>query len=133
TIHADNQYIKNGKSGGIACVVGDKVVKELKKILYLIKKYNVVLGTGHLSPHDIFIVVEEAKKIGIDKIVITHPEFWVVGMSLEEQIRITKDYDVYLERCYAQPLLEGGFKKNLEDNYIAIKEVGHKNILISTD
>lgn len=46
--------------------------------------------------------------MGLEKIVVTHPEWWIVGMTLEDQIRITKDYNVYLERCFAQPM--GGGK-----------------------
>ena len=56
-----------------------------------------------------------------------------MGMSLEEQIRIVKDYDVYLERCYAQPMGGGVYRSNLEDNLRVVEEVGYRNVLISTD
>lgn len=133
TTHAVNQLAKDGKTGGVECTRDGKVVEPLKEIFKMIKDYDVVLGTAHLAPSEIFIVVEEAKRMGIDKIVITHPEFHIVGMSLKDQIRITKEYDVYLERCYAQPMGGGVYKSNLEDNLLAVKEVGYKNILISTD
>ena len=71
--------------------------------------------------------------MGIDKIVITHPEFWVVGMSHEDQIKIVKEYDVYLERCFAQPMGGGVYKSNLEDNYQIIKKVGCNNVIVDTD
>ena len=53
-------------------------------------------------PEEAFVVVEAAKDAGVKKIVITHPEWWVVDMSIDDQIRLVKDYDVILERCYAQ-------------------------------
>lgn len=133
TTHAVNQLAKEGKTGGVECTRDGKIVEPLKEILKMIKDYDVVLGTAHLAPAEIFVVVEAAKGMGIDKIVVTHPEFHIVGMSLEDQIRITKEYDIYLERCYAQPLGGGNYKSNLEDNLRVIKEVGYKNILISTD
>lgn len=134
TTHAANQFRKNGKTGGIECLDSDgKIVKPLEKIFNLIKEYNAVLGTGHLAPDEIFKVVAQAKEIGINKIVITHPEFWVVGMSHEDQVKIVKEYDVILERCYAQPMGGGVYKSNLKDNLEVIKKVGYKNVMVNTD
>lgn len=133
TAHAENQLAKDGKTGGVQCVQNGKIVEPLKEIFRMIKDYDVTLGTAHLAPAEVFVVVEAAKNMGIDKIVVTHPEFHIVGMSLEDQVRIAKDYDVHLERCYAQPLGGGVYKSNLADNLLTIKEVGYKNILISTD
>ena len=79
-----------------------KVVPELVDVFKLIRDYDVVLGTAHVSPEEAFVVVEAAKDAGVKKIVITHPEWWVVDMSIDDQIRLVKDYDVILERCYAQ-------------------------------
>jgi hypothetical protein len=133
TTHATNHLAKNGKKGGIECVRDGKIVEPLKSIIKLIKDYDAVLGTGHLSPAEIFVVVEQAKAMGLDKIVVTHPEFHIVGMSHEDQAKIVKDYNVFLERCYAQPIGGGVYKSNLADNLEIIREVGYQNVLISTD
>ena len=134
TTHAANQLSKNGKSGGIQCLDNNgKIVEPLKEIFRMVKEYDAVLGTGHLSPEEIFAVVDQAKELGLNKIVVTHPEFWVVGMSHEDQVRIVKDYDVILERCFAQPMGGGVYKSNLEDNLEIIKKVGYKNVMVNTD
>lgn len=133
TTHADNQLKKLGKSGGIVCVENDEPVEKLKEILELVKKYDVTLATGHLSAEDIFVVVRYAKNMGINKIVINHPEFWVVGLSTQQQAALVREYNVYLERCYAQPMGGGKYKSNLEDNYNLVKELGPDNIIINTD
>jgi hypothetical protein len=133
TIHAANQLKKNGKTGGIQCLDNGKVVESLKDIFRMIKEYDAVLGTGHLSPEEIFPIVDQAKNMGLNKIVVTHPEFWVVGMSHEDQARLVKDYNVYLERCYAQNMGGGVYKSNLEDNLKIITEVGYKNVIVDTD
>ena len=67
-----------------------KVVPELDEVLRIVKEYDAILATGHLSPEEIFVVVDHAKNMGINKIVINHPEFWVVGMTHEQQIQIVK-------------------------------------------
>ncbi len=110
-----------------------KIVPELKDIFQLVKDYDAVLGTAHVSPEDAFIVTEAARDAGVKKLVITHPEWWVVDMSIEDQIRIVKDYDVVLECCFAQNMGGGKYKSNLPENVEVIREVGYKNVLISTD
>ena len=110
-----------------------KPVSELKDVFQLVKDFDVVLGTGHLSPEECFRVIEAARNAGVKKIVVTHPEWWLVGMSLEDQIRLVKDYGVILEHCFAQPLGQGKYKSNLPMNLEAIKACGYKNVMISTD
>ncbi len=110
-----------------------KLVPEMHDIFKLIKDFDVVLGTAHISPAESFRVVEAAKDAGIDKIVITHPEWWLVGMSLDDQVRMVKDYDVILEHCFAQPMGGGKYKSNLPMNLEAIKACGYKNVMVCTD
>jgi len=133
TIHANNQIKKLGGTGGIACVKNGQPVENLRKIMALVKEYDVALATGHLSPEDIFVVIKYAREIGINKIIINHPEFWIVGLSVEQQITLAKEYDVFLERCYAQPMGNGVYKSNLEDNYKLVDKIGPDNIIINTD
>ena len=110
-----------------------KIVPELQDIFQRIKDFDVVLGTGHLSPEEIFRVVEAARNAGVRKIVVTHPEWWMVGMSLEDQVRLVQDYDIILEHCFAQPMGGGKYKSNLPLNLEAIQACGYKNVMVSTD
>ncbi len=50
-----------------------KLVPEMERILVIIKKNNMVLATGHISPQETFVLIKEALKTGINKIIITHP------------------------------------------------------------
>ena len=118
---------------GIELVRDGKVVPELLDVFRMIKDYNVVLGTAHVSPEEAFVVIEAARDAGVKKIVVTHPEWWVVDMSMEDQIRLVKDYDVILERCYAQNMGGGVYKSNLPDNLEIIKAVGYEHVMVDTD
>lgn len=134
TIHSKNDMQKHGKSGGIEVLDNQgNVIESLKEIMRMIKDEDIVLATGHISPKEIFRVVEEARKIGVKKIVITHPEFWVVGLSHEEQKELVNTYDVILEKCYRQPLIDGTWKNNYDDTLKLIEEIGWKNIMADTD
>ncbi|MBQ9534447.1 MAG: hypothetical protein IJU78_01190 [Clostridia bacterium] len=135
TASAVNHLVKMGKdpADGVECVRDGKIVPELKDVFQLVKDFDVVLGTAHVSPQECFVVVEAARPAGVKKIVVTHPEWWIVDMSLEDQLRIVRDYDVYLERCFAQNMGGGKYKSNLPDNLEVIRAVGYKNVMISTD
>ena len=104
TQSAKRHLEKMGKNpvDGIELVRDGKVVPELLDVFKLVKDHDAVLGTAHVSPEEAFVVVEAARNAGVKKIVITHPEWWVVDMSMDDQVRLVKDYDVILERCYAQ-------------------------------
>ena len=133
TMTSEN-HVNKGNPGPCVKVTEDgKVTENLKEVFKVVKDFNVVLATGHISPEECFIVTEAARSAGVEKIVITHPEFHIVGMSLEDQVRIVKDYDVMLEKVYAQPIGGGVYKKNLADNVEAMRLIPAKNIVVSTD
>ncbi|WP_367566966.1 DUF6282 family protein [Lacrimispora sp.] len=129
-------HMKQNKQNPIDCVdviENGKIVPQLKDVFRLVKDSDAVLGTAHLSPDECFRVVEAARDAGIEKIVVTHPEWWLVGMSLEDQVRIVRDYDVFLEHCFAQPMGGGKYQSNMPVNLEAIEACGYKNVIISTD
>lgn len=130
---AENHCRKEGGKHPVACVSGNQVVSEMKDVFGLVKEYDAVLATGHINPGECLIVTEAARNAGVEKIVITHPEFHIVGMSIPEQQRLVNDYGVMMERVYAQPIGNGIYKKNLPDNVEAIRTIGVEHTIISTD
>lgn len=134
TVDAENDCRKHGRSGGIRMTDGRGVLlPELRRIFMLIKDYDAVLATGHISPEEIRCVIDSARNVGVQKIVITHPEYWVVDMSLEMQKELISDYNVVLERCFMQPLKSGQWVSNAERNLEAIRKLGAESTILSTD
>ncbi|MFP7493464.1 DUF6282 family protein [Terribacillus saccharophilus] len=134
TIDAKNHRMKEEKQGGISVIKGKAVVSELLEIMLIIKEYNAVLATGHISKDEIDVVLKTATDTGISNIVVTHPEFHIVGLSIEDQIEIVSKYDnVYFERTFAQPIGKGNYQNNLQANLEAINKVGYQTTLVSTD
>lgn len=134
TVDAENDCRKHGRSGGIR-MTNDRgvLLDELRRIFALIKEYDAVLATGHISSEEIRCVVDSARNIGVQKIVITHPEYWVVNMGLETQKELISDYNVILERCFMQPLKSGKWVSNAEHNLDAIRKLGAESTILSTD
>ena len=109
------QKMNQDLSQSVEVVKDGKIVPELRSVLELIRDHNAVLGTAHIAPEEIFTVVEAARDMGVKNIVVTHPEWWIVGMS------------------HAQNMGGGKYKSNLADNLELIKEVGYKNVMVDTD
>lgn len=135
TQSARNNILKvNGNLSAAVDITHDNaIVPELSDVFQLVKDYNAVLGTGHVSPEECFTVVEAARNAGVKNLVVTHPEWWMVGMTLEDQVRIVKDYDVILERCFAQNMGNGSYQSNLPSNVEIIEACGYRNVMVATD
>ena len=131
TSYSANDQRHQGKSGGLEAVEDGKVVSALVDIFKMIAKSDVILGTGHLSAFDCRVVVEEAKKQGIQKIIVTHPEWTTVNMPIEDQIELSK-YGVFFERCYARNI-DGKYQTNFKINLMSIEKVGYDTTIIATD
>jgi hypothetical protein len=49
-----------------------RLLPEVKEIMAIVKEHDVVLGTGHLAPREVFALAEEAMKAKLKKVVVTH-------------------------------------------------------------
>lgn len=121
-----------GKNDGVVCVEDNKVVPELIDILKLVAGKRAILATGHLAPDEIVIVVDTARKLGVEKILINHPEWWSISMSIDLQKELAT-YGVYFERCYANRFPGKDYQKNFFTNLEAIEKVGYESTVIATD
>lgn len=74
-------------------------VQELPGILERIAAADIILGTGHLSASEVLRLAPLARRHGVRKILVTHPEFVCIGMSTEDQ-RILAAQGVFFERCF---------------------------------
>lgn len=57
---------------------------EMREILDIIAKYDVIYETGSLSPENILTMVAAARDAGVKKILVTHPTPWFCGMTVAQ-------------------------------------------------
>ena len=110
-----------------------KILPAVKDILQSIKKYEMTLATGHISTPEIFALLEEAQRIGIQRTIITHPisvSFWC-SASLEEQKKMVRP-GVFIEHCFIATMPTGD---RIDPQKIAdaMRAVGPENCIMSTD
>jgi hypothetical protein len=77
---------QGGRSQAEGIWVTDKegrLKPEVKEVLELVAQHGAILGTCHISPREIIALVREARSVGVEKIVITHPYFRVPNIDLD--------------------------------------------------
>lgn len=68
---------------------------EVHEIVRLIRESDAVLSFGHMGPEEIEPVLAEAKALGVERLLLNHPDF-VLGVS-EEQVAAYVAQGVYVE------------------------------------
>ncbi len=97
--------------------------------LELIKKYDMILATGHLGRREIVALVQAAKATGLRKVVVTHAEFPSQNLSAQEQLELA-DMGAIIEHCFTT-MYTG--KAPWEEVLNSIRVVGPARCFISTD
>ena len=109
------------------------LVPELGPILEVIARNQMILATGHLSPEEGLALIPEARKAGVEKIVVTHPSATFVNYSTDQMREALSRGATYLEHVFndctpqvANPLPPSA----LGD---AIRATGPEYCIMSTD
>ena len=130
TLHAANQYCYDGVKGGITVLNKEgSLKKEVVEILEILSRHDVILSTGHLSQNEIVVLVREAQKKKIQKILITHPDHLAVHLSVGSQKRLARK-GVLFDRCFPT---EKTSPLNIEGMAQRIREVGVASSILTSD
>ena len=91
------------QSGGISILQNGKLLPEVKSILRLMAQARVTLATGHIGRDELHAVLEEAWKVRVPTVLVTHPEYRMGNLSRIDQVAIRDAYpNVLFERtCYS--------------------------------
>jgi len=104
----------------------------LQEILALIADADILLATGHLSVAEIGVVVDAALAAGVRKIVVNHPDLWLIDMDVAEQRRLAAR-GVMLELCVRSLTAPGHGAASARDLARQIRAVGPAHVVMATD
>jgi hypothetical protein len=105
---------------------GRKLLPDVLEVLDLIKERNLTLATGHVSPDEMLLIVSEAKKRGITKIIITHANLGAQYTDPTiEQLQKVVSQGAVVEFVSGQTA-----QVAIQDK---IRVLGPQNVLISSD
>lgn len=99
------------------------------EILKVIKNTKSILATGHISAFESIKLVDKALKMGINKIIITHPIYQKINMTTVEQINLAKK-GCFIESCYSMYSID---KIPIKKIAYQIKKIGPSQIILSSD
>lgn len=99
------------------------------EVLKAIKNTKSILATGHISTDESIKLTDKALNMGIKKIIITHPIYQKINMSIKDQIYLAKK-GCFIESCYSMYSID---KISIKKITYQIKKVGPKNIILSSD
>lgn len=106
-----------------------KVTDNTLSVLKMIKKVNGVLATGHISWQESEILVKKTQKLGIKKIVITHPIYQRIDMPIDIQKKLAKK-GCFIEQSYSMYSID---KIPISKIVKHIKEIKPESIILSSD
>lgn len=74
-----------------------KLLDSVKEILDIVAAQDVILSSGHLHASEIWMLFEEARKRGVKKLLVNHPNFGL-HLTLEDVAELGK-FGAVLEQC----------------------------------
>lgn len=121
-----------GEDGLSILDANGKVLPVVDQILDDIAVHGCLLGTGHLSPEESIRLIARARERGVQRIVVTHPEWHGTYFEIEEQQRLAAAGGLTFERCFVSTTHRCGFvpMRTIAD---AIAAVGIETTVLSTD
>ena len=143
TFDADNHVRRAGIAPSGIRVVDDRgaVLPATREVLKVCAAQRLVVHTGHASAEQALAIIAAAREEGCDRIVVTHAQFDVVGMT-ETQMRKAASLGAKMELC-ALGMLTGPEaplewmrhtqRVPLKDTAERIRSVGAKHFVLGTD
>ena len=109
----------------------DAVLPEVREVIGLIAKHDLVLATGHIAPAESLLVLAEARRQKVRHMVVTHALFMPVFMTIP-QMKQAAALGAYLEFAGGNPGGRGG-PERMAQFAEAIRAVGVEHCILSTD
>ncbi len=143
TFDADNHVRRAGTAPAGIRVVDERgsVLPAAHEVLKVCAAERLVVHTGHASAEEALALIAAAREAGCDRIVVTHAEFDVVGMS-EAQMKKAAAMGAKLELC-ALGMLVGpeapiewmrhSPRVSIAETAARIRSVGAQHFVLGTD
>ena len=126
TYDSENQARPEGRPFS-PVVRNGAVTPEVSQVIAIAARSNLVLETGHSSPAEALIIIREAKRQGVQNVLVTHAMSPLVNMSIADMQAAAK-MGAYLELTWVRPGSEAA------QAYVkAIRAVSPEFIVLSSD
>lgn len=108
-----------------------KLRSEVHEVLELVAEHDAILGTSHLSPREIVVLVPAARAAGVEKVNITHPFYKVPGLDLDTLAElVAQGATAEFEYCGISPVWHVAQVEGIVE---AVKRLGAANCILVSD
>ena len=111
-----------------------KLKAEVKEIFQIIKEFDIVLASGHISPKETFALAEEAQRIGFNKLLVTHALQGALTSVLcsNDELKQLARGGVYIEHSFwdVLPTMNAYDPMRIVE---LVKAIGAEHSIMSTD
>lgn len=111
-----------------------KLLPEIFDIFEILKAKKMILATGHVSLEEMVVLVREARKAGVERVVVNHVENYNTRVPLDQQREFVR-LGAFLEHCFnsCMPIYYKDGKIEPEEIAYNVKELGASQSVLSTD
>jgi hypothetical protein len=125
--------LPRGEFAGIGILdTNGEVIPEVDQILDLVRDYDAVLATGHLSPKETLLLIQRAAAKGLPRVIVTHASEVVPGLSVTDQ-RHAVELGAMIEHCFLATTDAVPGSIPVAEIVRQTKEVGAENVILSSD
>jgi hypothetical protein len=121
----------NKPRGRFTVLQDGKLTQDAKEIVELVRDYDAVLATGHLSKEEIFAVMDYAVAAKLRKVLVTHPEYTVPNLDIDSAVQLARA-GAFMEFCGASCFPMPGVTR-LERIKEMIEAVGLERAVLASD
>jgi hypothetical protein len=108
-----------------------ELLPEVKEVVSLIAKNRLVLATGHIAPAEALTLLAEARRQGVQHMVVTHAMNDPVLMTIP-QMQDAKKYGAFIE-FVGGSLAEAAAPARMDRFANAIRQLGPESCILSSD
>jgi hypothetical protein len=105
-----------------------RLTPQVLQVIGIVAKHNLVLETGHSAPRESLMIIAEAKRQGVQHVLVTHAMTSPGGALSLAEMQEAARLGAYLELVYS-PLTEDHLQKEAE----AIRTIGAASFVLSSD
>jgi hypothetical protein len=129
TFDAESQVKLSGQERPFAPVTRDgKILPETLAVIALAAEHDLVLETGHSAPLESLLIIAEAKRQGVEHVLVTHAMNSPGGSMTLDEMREAARLGALLELVHS-PLTEEQLRKEAD----AIRAIGAASFVLSSD
>lgn len=129
TFDSEAQVKLTGQDRPFAPVTRDgKILPETLAVIALAAEHDLVLEMGHSAPHESLLIIAEAKRQGVEHVLVTHAMSSPGGSMTLDEMREAARLGALLELVHS-PLTDEQLRKEAE----AIRAIGAASFVLSSD